>query len=651
MIEPVPRILVVDDDWLIREQMGHILNELGYQVAGRADTGPKAIQMTRDLQPNLILMDVVMPGGMNGIEAAEKIKADFDIPIIFISGYGDPEFIEKAKQTEPFGYLMKPLDEREIGAFVEIALYKSRSEKALRENEEKFRELVEGTDDLVIQINRKGRFTYVNHSAENIFGMDPDRILGMPALKFVHPEDLKKTKKLAIEGVRNRKRSITLENRQINQSNGKVCHICWTINIHHDDQNKPGYYSGIGRDLTDRKKMEEALYNVNKLKAIGLLAGGVAHDFNNLLASVLGNIGLAKLEVKPESKAYEKLVKAEKVCLQTKLLTARLITFSEGGEPHKEIVSIGDLLRGCIGSSLKCSDINYRFSIPDDISPVEVDVAQMRQVIDNVITNAHDAMAGKGTIHISTEKVTVGSKDMLTLKNGEYVKISIKDQGRGIPKKILGKIFDPYFTTKSMGAVKGMGLGLAISDSIVKKHGGLITATSRPGRCSTFSIYLPAVEAESEWPETGSPNGTIRHDTKGRPIDRQSIQRVLVMDDEEALREVAYSILKRLGYEVTLAEDGVEAVNMYKKAMASANPFDLVILDLTHKVGMGGLETIERLSKIDHAVRAVVTAGDSNNPIIKNFRQYGFSTALIKPFTVDELKNVFREVRKEDNTS
>ena len=266
-----------------------------------------------------------------------------------------------------------------------------------------------------------------------------------------------------------------------------------------------------------------------------MFAGGIAHDFNNLMSAVVGYISLARTEMQPGSDGFKNLIEAEKASMQTRELTSRLITFSDGGGPVKETVSLGDLVRNSVVHSMKGSDIDARFSIPDDISPIEADEHQIRQVIYNVVTNAREAMAGEGTIHVSCENTDTGVKDPLTLKDGKYVKIFIEDQGPGIPEEDLIKIFDPYFSTKEMGTQKGMGLGLAVSDSIVKQHDGLISVKSELGTGTILSIYLPASEKEIV---EAAP---VKEPVAEKPVTRSG--KILVMDNEKMLRDVTTALL------------------------------------------------------------------------------------------------------------
>ena len=373
---------------------------------------------------------------------------------------------------------------------------RKQAEESLRESEEQFRTVADFTYDWEYWIAPDGRYLYVSPSCERITGYNSDEFLNDPGLleKIVHPDD-QSTFVTHLLKTEQREGAFDLDFRIITRDGKErwINHVCQPV------YGSDGGYLGqraSNRDISKQKLMQEELLKTKKLESVGLLAGGIAHDFNNLMSVVVGNISLARTEMRPGSKGFKNLVEAEKASIQTTALTSRLITFSKGGRPVKEPVSIGDLVKNSVDSSLKGSDISWIFSVPEDILPAEVDEEQMKQVIHNITTNAQEAMAEQGTINVSCGNVIIGEKDTLNLKDGKYVKISIEDQGPGIPEKDLMNIFDPYFSTKEMGTQKGMGLGLAVSDSIVKKHDGLITVESKLGTGTTFSIYLPVSEKE-----------------------------------------------------------------------------------------------------------------------------------------------------------
>ena len=271
-----------------------------------------------------------------------------------------------------------------------------------------------------------------------------------------------------------------------------------------------------------------------------------------------------------------------------------------------------------------------RSAIPDDLWSIEADEGQISQVIHNLIINADQAMPYGGQITVVGENIHLEDGDSLPLQSGKYVKIVIKDQGIGILKTDIGKIFDPYFSTKKTGK----GLGLAAVYSILKNHGGHITVESKVAAGSAFTIYLPA-----------SGNQVTACRQKEAEV-ISGMGRILIMDDEEVIRQVAAEILKHIGYEVELAEDGTEAIEMYKKALESRRPFDAVIMDLTIAGGMGGKEAIKEITKIDPKVKAIVSSGYSNDPVMSNFREYGFSGAVMKPYRIGELSEQIGKVIK-----
>lgn len=381
------------------------------------------------------------------------------------------------------------------------------------------------------------------------------------------------------------------------------------------------------RDITERKKLEEEILKSQKLESLGVLAGGIAHDFNNLLTGILGNISLAGMLAGENARVAERLDSAEKAIMRAGDLTRQLLTFSRGGSPIKKNVSIEQIVMDSVSFALRGSNVRCEFSIPPDIRAVTADPGQMSQVINNLIINADQAMPEGGVISVGAENVEVGPAELPTLPAGSYVRLSVRDTGCGIPASILDRIFDPYFTTKQ----KGSGLGLATVYSIIRKHGGLVTVDSTPGGGTTFAAYLPASDRAPVDAETGA-----------LPA-RSGTGRILVMDDEEILREVACEILAQLGYSAESCGDGEEAIRLYLQAMET-DSFDAVLMDLTIPGGMGGKETMRKLLELDSEVKGIVTSGYSNDPILSHYREYGFRGVILKPYDVDELGRVLEEV-------
>jgi PAS domain S-box-containing protein len=504
---------------------------------------------------------------------------------------------------------------------------RKRSEQMLKESEERLRMLIEGTNDVITLQDRTGIFSYYNGAHR--YGYESETILGKAPHEVFHPSEASRSMQHT-NYVFETGRSLTTEEDVIRGGE----RLWFNVNRYpiRDEKSNIVSVATISRNITDRKRMEENLIKSQKLESIGTLAGGIAHDFNNILTVMLGNITLAKMSINPENKAIKRLKDAEKATMRAKDLTQQLLTFAKGGEPFKRVVSMNRLIEDSVNLSLSGSNVKCDYEIAEDLFPVEIDEGQIRQVIHNVIVNAKEAMPSGGVVDIRARNVTLEGGNDLSLEKGHYVRIDITDRGPGIPGAYLPKIFDPYFTTKEMGSKKGTGLGLAICYSIVRKHNGHIKVESNVGAGTTFAVYLPAYDRDSA--EEKRVEG-------GRP---QNQGKILLMDDEEMIREITAEILGALGYNAAFAKNGDEAIKMYEDARNSGEPFDLVILDLTIPGGMGGKETIQKLIDLDPRVKGIVSSGYSNDPVMAEFRKYGFSGIITKPFKIEELNEVLRTI-------
>ncbi len=386
----------------------------------------------------------------------------------------------------------------------------------------------------------------------------------------------------------------------------------------------------VFRDITEKLKTEAERMRSNKLESIGVLAGGIAHDFNNILTVILGNISLARMldETLPPQISHV-LNEAEKASLRARDLTQRLLTFAKGGAPIKKIVTLGPLLRDCTKAALQGSVVNYQFFFAEDLWTVNADEAQLAQVFQNLIHNARHAVSATPVIDVHANNIDMASDPLMFLIPGRYVRISIRDHGTGLQPEQLSKIFDPYFSSKKQGG----GLELATAYSIIRKHEGQIRVESISGQGTVFHVYLPAATVAA------------KDEPKGQRRARRIVGgRILVMDDEPSIRQLASILLQRIGYTAVAVADGAEAVTKYDAARRAGQPFDAVVMDLTVPNGMGGADAILELRKLDPDVKAIVSSGYSNDPVMANYRDHGFSGVVPKPYNAEDLALALSEL-------
>jgi len=388
------------------------------------------------------------------------------------------------------------------------------------------------------------------------------------------------------------------------------------------------------RDITQALQMREERAKAQRVAMLGMLAGGIAHDFNNILMAVTGNLSLARASLRPGTLAASSLAEAEEACLRARQLTWRLLTFSKGGVPVKKTVAIGPLLNEAARLATRGTNVTCRMTIAPDLWSVSADDSQLVQVFTNVILNAQQSMPAGGIIDVTAENAIESLEHWeyaLKAEPGSYVRVSIADSGIGIAPENIGRIFDPYFTTKQIGS----GLGLATTYTMVKNHGGYFSVQSQQGQGTTLRVNLPAVDAAAAVASDGLLRAPARRITGASETTRS---RILVMDDEQMIRTLAVNMLTFLGHEAEAASDGLLAIERYRRAFQSGRPFDAVILDLIVPNGMGGREALEQLKAIDPAVSGIIVSGYAQDPVITDYREHGFKAVIAKPFTLQELR-------------
>jgi len=482
--------------------------------------------------------------------------------------------------------------------------------------------------DLLCIAGLDGFFKRVNPSWTRVLGWSEAELLSRPVAEFMHPEDRARTlqaRARLMQGVP----VMGLENRY-RCKDGAYRWLSWQSSLY----SEAGLVIAAARDVTERRQADEDRLVSSKLESTGLLAGGIAHDFNNLLANLMLNLELLRLvgPVNEEQAAHVR--QALETVRAAQGLTHQLTTFAHGAKAPRRVIDLGPLLDEALRHALAASVARGESVVPPDLWPVEVEEAQIRQVLSHLIANASEAMPGGGVISVEARNVVLDAGQAGEGMAGEYVCLVVTDRGPGIPPETRDKVFDPYFSTKPRGPRKGMGLGLTLCHAILRQHGGQIAMESRSGGGTSVFCYLPAARgkaAPDAGPATAEAAAAPREGPRGAP-------RVLVMDDEPWLREVVAQALKQIGYDPALGADAGEAMALFHAARAEGRPFAAALLDLSVRGGPGGRELLRDLREVDPELPAVLMTGYDGGSDFLDHRRLGFQAALPKPFTVETLR-------------
>ncbi len=506
------------------------------------------------------------------------------------------------------------------GIFRDITERKRSEDELFRQNN-LISTIIESASEAIFAKDTAGVYISINKAGARMLGLSVADVVGRTDAEILPTEIAdqfrKSDQQIVSEGV-------SSEREEIGLLDGRLRTFLSHKTPWLDNSGKIIGIIGVSNDITDRKVHEKEQLKMEKLESLGVLAGGIAHDFNNILTGILGNISFAQMFLDTTHKSYKPLSEAEKASLRAGELAHQLLTFAKGGEPVKKVVSIQHIASEAVSFVLHGSNVKGIVNIPDSIHAINADEGQMSQVFHNIIINAAQAMPGGGNLDITAKNKILPVNNAMNLPAGNYVSLSFTDQGCGIPESDLINVFDPYFTTKPAGN----GLGLASVHSIISKHGGHIGVTSVAGVGTTFTIHLPSI---------GATYAAHRIESVKQANDNHQGGSILVMDDEEMILSLINGMLEHLGYKVTKCLNGSDAIEKYKAAKDSETPFSVVIMDLTIPGGMGGKEAAGHILEIDPQACLIVSSGYSNDPIISDYKSYGFSGAVAKPYTVNEL--------------
>lgn len=622
------RVLVVEDDDALRRSVVLSLRRFGFEVM-EAPNGAMGLELFAQQPVDAVVLDGKMPV-MDGFETAKRLREDprgADIPILLVTGMNEAQAIEQAYEAGASDFILKPVNLRVLSHRLKHLISRGRLKQELTSTRSTLEAFFETIPSAVIFCDANWNITECNPATESLFSWSKEIMDGLPlSTLFTDPAAFEQLKRnLEGQGALEGAWESELTNANETPFPGEIL----AAKVRSATEDRQAGYVLIITDATERFKARSERERTAKLDLLGILAGGIAHDFNNILTAIFSSVTLASLEVGEDSEAKGHLNCAVPALDQARRLASQLLTFSKGGEPVRTKADVGRILRQTVEFSLRGSKVAACFDIEGNQFIAEVDEGQFGQVISNLVVNASQAMANGGRLWVELSRESLGSDNDHSLPGGDYLSVGIRDEGKGIPKELLGKIFDPYFTTKPTGN----GLGLATVLSIVKRHGGNITVNSVEDKGTLFTIYLPALADGAVDNVPQKPKFVMEPVVAS--AEPMSARSVLLLEDQDIIREAVTKLLEKANCEVCACDNGADAVEAYR-----VRPYDVVILDMTLPGGLSGLETFEQIKQIDPNVCGVVSTGYADDPVMAQPERYGFRAILPKPYTFGALKEV-----------
>lgn len=633
---PPPAILVVEDERLIARSVEAQLRALGYTVVGSARNGEEAVRLADELRPDLILMDINLGHGIDGVQAADLIHQRQFVPVVFLTAHSDEATIQRAKVTEPYGYVLKPFEDTDLKIAIEIGLYKGRSDRRLRENEKWLAATLGSIGDGVIATDGVGRVRFLNSLAEQLTGWSQAEAAGKhlrEIFEIYHERTRKPVPNPAIEALEQGLPAQLPIDTVLISRDGSERPI--------DDSGAPirdvnGRISGsvlVFRDVTERKRLEEHLRQAQKMEAIGRLAGGIAHDFNNVMTVITGYSqllqGKSDLTLADRDNYISLIHDAGQ---RAAGLTQQILAFSRKQMLVSTVLSLNTCVRdiGLMVRRLIAENISLVTETVANLGRIKADPTQIGQVILNLALNARDAMPNGGRLVLATANVVLDqriTRDYPDLKPGRYAMLSVSDTGVGIPPDVLPHVFEPFFTTKRVG--HGTGLGLATVYGIVKQSGGHVEVESKVGIGTMFRVYFPIVEEEPDVP--------LLNATQDRLGGTETI---LLVEDEDGVRQMTKLVLKRKGYTVLEASDGRKGVEVSRNYDGQIH---LLMTDLIMPQ-LSGRELADQILASRPQTRVLFMSGYTEEPLGHQSTESTYVDFLQKPFSLEDLGRKVREV-------